>query len=34
MVRIVNYVVLERPVEGRDYAPYPGELGRRIYESV
>jgi len=34
MARIVNCVVLKRPAEGLDYAPYPGELGRRIYESV
>jgi len=25
---------LKREAEGLDYAPYPGELGKRIYESV
>ena len=34
MARIVNCVVLKSPAEGLDYVPYPGELGKRIYESV
>lgn len=34
MSRTVNCVLLGREAEGLDYAPYPGELGRRIYESV
>ena len=34
MPRIVQCVVLGRPAEGLDYAPYPGELGRRIYQQV
>lgn len=33
-MRTVNCVVLGREAEGLDYAPYPGELGRRIYASV
>jgi Fe-S cluster biosynthesis and repair protein YggX len=34
MSRIVNCVVLGKAAEGLDYAPYPGELGKRIYASV
>lgn len=34
MPRMVQCVVLGRPAEGLDYAPYPGELGKRIYENV
>ncbi len=34
MPRIVQCVVLGRPAEGLDYAPYPGELGKRIYQQV
>ncbi len=26
--------MLKRDAEGLDFAPYPGDLGRRIYESV
>jgi Fe-S cluster biosynthesis and repair protein YggX len=33
-MRTVNCVVLGREAEGLDYAPYPGELGRRIYANV
>jgi Fe-S cluster biosynthesis and repair protein YggX len=25
---------LKQPAEGLDYAPYPGELGRRIFDNV
>jgi Fe-S cluster biosynthesis and repair protein YggX len=31
---MVNCVVLGREAEGLDYAPYPGELGQRIYAQV
>jgi Fe-S cluster biosynthesis and repair protein YggX len=31
---MVQCVVLGRQAEGLDYAPYPGALGRRIYEHV
>ena len=31
---MVNCVVLNAEAEGLDYAPYPGELGQRIYDSV
>lgn len=34
MSRTVNCVLLKKEAEGLDYAPYPGELGVRIYESV
>ena len=34
MARIVKCVVLGVEAEGLDYAPYPGELGQRIYENV
>jgi Fe-S cluster biosynthesis and repair protein YggX len=31
---MVNCVLLKVEAEGLGYAPYPGELGRRIYENV
>ena len=34
MSRIVHCVKLEREAEGLDRQPYPGELGKRIYEQV
>jgi len=34
MPRMVQCVVLGREAEGLEYAPYPGELGRRIYAQV
>ncbi len=34
MSRNVQCVVLGHAAEGLDYAPYPGELGRRIYNEV
>jgi Fe-S cluster biosynthesis and repair protein YggX len=34
MSRIVQCVVLGRAAEGLTYAPYPGELGKRIYTQV
>lgn len=34
MTRTVNCVLLGKEAEGLDYAPYPGELGQRIYASV
>jgi len=34
MSRTVKCVLLGVEAEGLDYAPYPGELGRRIYENV
>jgi Fe-S cluster biosynthesis and repair protein YggX len=34
MSRIVNCIKLGREAEGLARPPYPGELGRRIYEQV
>ena len=34
MVRMVQCVKLRRDVEGLDFPPYPGELGKRIFEKV
>ena len=34
MARMVHCVKLGREAEGLDFPPYPGELGKRIYESV
>ena len=34
MARTVQCVLLKREAEGLERAPYPGEMGRRIYESV
>ncbi|HEX2139753.1 MAG TPA: oxidative damage protection protein [Woeseiaceae bacterium] len=33
-MRKVDCVLLGREAEGLDYAPYPGELGQRIYQNV
>jgi Fe-S cluster biosynthesis and repair protein YggX len=34
MARTVKCVKLGHEAEGLDFPPYPGELGKRIYESV
>ena len=34
MARLVNCVLLKREAEGLERVPYPGDLGRRIYENV
>jgi Fe-S cluster biosynthesis and repair protein YggX len=34
MARNVHCVLLKREAEGLDFAPYPGDLGRRIYDNV
>jgi len=34
MSRTVKCVLLGKEAEGLDYAPYPGELGQRIFASV
>jgi Fe-S cluster biosynthesis and repair protein YggX len=34
MSRMVKCVVLGAEAEGLDRAPYPGALGKRVYESV
>ncbi|HLT91071.1 MAG TPA: oxidative damage protection protein [Woeseiaceae bacterium] len=33
-MRKVHCVLLGREAEGLEYVPYPGELGRRVYENV
>lgn len=34
MARTVNCIKLGREAEGLEFPPYPGELGKRIYEQV
>jgi Fe-S cluster biosynthesis and repair protein YggX len=34
MARTVKCVKLGREAEGMDFPPYPGELGKRIWENV
>ncbi len=34
MSRTINCVLLYKEAEGLDYAPYPGDLGQRIYDGV
>ncbi len=34
MTRMVQCVYLKKEAEGMAYAPYPGDLGKRIYDSV
>ena len=34
MSRMVNCVLLKQELEGMDFAPYPGDLGQRIYDNV
>ena len=34
MARIVHCVVLGTEAEGLDKPPYPGDLGKRLYENV
>ena len=34
MPRMVQCVKLQREAEGLDFPPYPGELGKRIFEQV
>jgi len=34
MARTVNCVMLKKEADGLDFAPYPGELGKRIWENV
>ncbi len=34
MSRTVKCIILGSEAEGLDYAPYPGELGQRIYDNV
>jgi Fe-S cluster biosynthesis and repair protein YggX len=34
MTRIIDCVKLQKKAEGLAFAPYPGDLGKRIYESI
>ena len=34
MAHTVHCIKLNREAEGLDFPPYPGELGKKIYESV
>jgi Fe-S cluster protector protein len=34
MARMVNCIKLGREAEGLDFAPYPGDLGKRLYDNV
>ena len=34
MARTVNCIKLGKEAEGLDFPPYPGELGKRIWEGV
>lgn len=34
MPRTVFCIKLQREAEGLDYPPYPGELGKRLFENV
>ena len=34
MTRMVNCIKLKREAEGLDFPPYPGPLGKRLYEEV
>lgn len=34
MARTVNCIKLGREAEGMDFPPFPGEIGKRVYDSV
>jgi Fe-S cluster biosynthesis and repair protein YggX len=34
MARLVQCSFLKKEADGLDYAPYPGELGKRIYDNI
>ena len=34
MARMVNCIKLGKEAEGLDFPPYPGDLGKRLYENV
>ena len=34
MSRLIHCVLLKKEAEGLDFAPWPGELGQRIYAQV
>ena len=34
MARMVQCAHLKKDAEGLDFSPYPGELGKRIYDNI
>jgi Fe-S cluster biosynthesis and repair protein YggX len=34
MTRVVHCIKLDKDAEGLDFPPYPGELGKKLWESV
>jgi Fe-S cluster biosynthesis and repair protein YggX len=34
MARTVNCILLGKEAEGLDFPPYPGDMGKRIFENV
>jgi Fe-S cluster biosynthesis and repair protein YggX len=34
MTRMVQCIYLKKEASGLDFAPYPGDLGKRIYDNV
>ncbi|MBS0358363.1 MAG: oxidative damage protection protein [Proteobacteria bacterium] len=34
MTRMIHCLKLNKPAEGFEDAPYPGEIGKRIYENI
>ncbi len=34
MARMIHCVKLDKQAEGLDFPPYPGDLGKQLYESV
>ena len=34
MARTIHCIKLDKEAEGLDFPPYPGDLGKRIYEQV
>ena len=34
MARIIHCVKLKREAEGLDFPPYPGEMGKRIWQEI
>ena len=34
MARMVNCIKLDKEAEGLDFQPYPGELGKKVFENV
>jgi len=34
MTRMIHCIKLNKEAEGLDFPPYPGELGKKIYQSI